>query len=145
MHQPLERRATMRKVILSLAAAAATLAVAAPASAQAWGNMTPSRGYAAPGYGYANYNRANVRALQVRVDAIQRQISNLARYRMITHNEYNNLIRDSREVERAIHQNARDGRGLSPREFNRMQQKIARLEYKVQRDARDGRQWRYRW
>ena len=55
----------MRKVILSLAAAAATLAVAAPAWAQAWGNMTPARGYAAPGYGYANYNRSQVRALQV--------------------------------------------------------------------------------
>jgi hypothetical protein len=115
MHQPLERRATMRKVILSLAAAAATLAVAAPASAQAWGNMTPSRGYAAPGYGYANYNRANVRALQVRVDSIQRQISHLARYRMISPNEYRNLLRDSREVERAIHHNARDGRNWSYR------------------------------
>jgi hypothetical protein len=133
----------MRKVILSLAAAAATLAVAAPASAQAWGNMTPA--YGAPAYGYANYNRAHVRALQVRVDAIQRQISHLARYRKISPNEYRNLLRDSREVERAIHQNARDGRGLSPREFGRMQQKIARLEYKVQRDVRDGRQWRYRW
>lgn len=133
----------MRKVILSLAAAAATLAVAAPASAQAWGNMNPA--YGAPAYGHARYDRGQIRALQVRVDAIQRQITHLARNRMITRGEYNNLIRDSREIERAIHRNARDGRGLSPREFGRMQQKIARLEYKVQRDVRDGRQWRYRW
>lgn len=133
----------MRKVLIPLAAAAATMAVAAPASAQPRGNMTPV--YGAPAYGYGNYNRANVRALQVRVDAIQRQITHLARNRMITRGEYNNLIRDSREIERAIHRNARDGRGLSPREFGRMQQKIARLEYKIQRDVRDGRQWRYRW
>lgn len=133
----------MRKVLISLAAAAATLAVAAPASAQFRGNMTPA--YGAPAYGYAHYNRANVRALQVRVDAIQRQISHLARNRMISRNEYRHLMQDSREVERAIHRNARDGRGLSPREFSRMQQKIVRLEYKVQRDVRDGRQWRHRW
>lgn len=133
----------MRKVLIPLAAAAATLAVAAPASAHARGNMTPV--YGAPAYAYGNYNHANVRALQVRVDTIQRQITHLARNRMITRGEYNNLIRDSREVERAIHRNARDGRGLSPREFGKMQQKIARLEYKVHRDVRDGRQWRYSW
>jgi hypothetical protein len=135
----------MRKILISLAAAAATLAVAAPASAQAWGNMTPGYGYGYAAPRYANYNRAQVRALQVRVDAIQRQISHLARNRMITRNEYRNLLQDSREVERAIRQNAHDGRGLSQREFARMQQRIVRLEYKVQRDVRDGRRWSYRW
>ena len=52
----------MRKVLISFAAAAATLAVAAPASAQAWGNMTPA--YGAPARGYANYSYGQVRALQ---------------------------------------------------------------------------------
>ena len=147
----------MRKVLISLAAAAATLAVAAPASAQSWGNMTPTRGYTAPGYGYGsgygygngyrygNYDRSQVRALQVRVDAIQRQISHLSRNRMITRNEYHNLMQDARQVERSIRQNARDGRGLNQYEFGRMQQRIAGLEYRVQRDVRDGRQWGYRW
>jgi len=150
----------MRKVLISLAAAAATLTVAAPASAQAWGNMSPGYsygyGYGVPaygygngapayGYGYGNYDRSHVRALQVRVDAIQRQISHLSRYRMITRNEYYNLMQDSRQVERAIRTNARDGRGLSQYEFGRMQQRIAGLEYRVQRDVRDGRQWRYSW
>lgn len=150
----------MRKVLISLAAAAATLTVAAPASAQAWGNMSPGYGYGngygvpaygygngapAYGYGYGNYDRSHVRALQVRVDAIQRQISHLSRNRMITRNEYYNLMQDSRQVERSIRMNARDGHGLSQYEFGRMQQRIAGLEYRVQRDVRDGRQWGYRW
>jgi len=136
----------MRKVLISLAAATTALAVAAPASAQGYGNLGPGYpGYGAPGYGYAPNNYGAVRNLQVRVDAIQRQIAHLARYRMITRNEYNHLMRDSRELERDIRHNARDGRGLTGREYAKMQQKIVRLERKVQRDVRDGRQWGYRW
>jgi hypothetical protein len=65
----------MRKVLISLAAAAATLAVAAPASAQVYGAPRYNAPYGnAYGYGYGN-----IRALQMRVDAIQRQINVLDR------------------------------------------------------------------
>ncbi len=137
----------MRKVLISLAAATSALAVAAPASAQIYGNLGPAYGY---GYGYrapANYGYGYgaVRNLQVRVDAIQRQISNLAQHRMITPSEYRSLTKDSREVERDLRHNARDGRGLTQRELYKTQRQIARLEQRVQHEVRDGRRWGYSW
>ena len=130
----------MRKVLISLAAAAATLAVAAPASAQ-WAQPRVPYGNA-NGYG-ANYGQ--VRALQARIDQIQRQITFLAQRRMITRYEYDSLIRQSGQVEGNLRHNGRDGRGLNQREFYNTQLQIARLEQNVQRQVRDGRQWRYRW
>ena len=127
----------MRKVLISLAAAVATLAVAAPASAQFY--PAPARS----AYGYNTYGQA--RSLQVRLDRIQRDINHLAQYRMITRNEHHKLMRDSREIERSLHRNARDGWGLDPRETYNTERKIVRLEQKIARDVRDGRQWRYRW
>jgi hypothetical protein len=137
----------MRKVLISLAATTSALAVAAPASAQIYGNLGPAYGY---GYGYrapANYGYGYgaVRNLQVRVDAIQRQISNLAQHRMITPSEYRSLTKDSREVERDLRHNARDGRGLTQRELYKTQRQIARLEQRVQHEVRDGRRWGYSW
>ena len=95
-------------------------------------------------YGYhANY--AQVRAVKQRIDQIQREISRLARYRMISRNEYHNLAQDSREIERRFYRNSRDGWGLSASEMYDVQIRVARLEQKIARDVRDGRQWRYRW
>ena len=139
----------MRTFLISLAATASALVIAAPASAQGYGNLGPA--YGAPyGYGYGNgyaYNNryGAVRNLQVRVDAIQRQISYLAQNRMITRNEYRGLLKDSREVEKDLRHNARDGRGFTQSELYRTQRQIARLEGKVQHEVRDGRQWGYRW
>jgi hypothetical protein len=83
--------------------------------------------------------------VKARIDGIQRQILYLAQYRMISRGEYNNLIRDSREIERRFYRNARDGRGLTQREMYDVQRRIARLEQKIARDVRDGRRWRHRW
>lgn len=138
----------MRKVLFSLAAAASAIAVAAPASAQGYGNLGPAYGYGygygapAYGYGYGNGYGA-VRNLQVRVDAIQRQIAHLARYRMITPKEHRHLISESREVERDLRHNARDGRGFTQRELYRTERQIAQLERRVQHEVRDGRRWGY--
>jgi len=137
----------MRTFLISLAATASALVIAAPASAQGYGNLRPAYGAPAYGYGYG-YNRngyGQVRALQGRVDQIQRQISHLAQYRMITSKEYRKLIGDSREVEQRLRHNLRDGRGLTQREYYKTQQQIARLEQRVQHEVRDGRQWGYRW
>lgn len=148
----------MRKFLLPLAAAASALVVAAPASAQMWsvsvqsyGNLGPVYGapsYGAPygqGYGYGRYNYGQVRALQARIDQVQRQINHLARNRMITRSEHNNLTWESRVIERRLRNNARDGRGLDRREVYNTERQIFRLEQRVARDVRDGRQWRYRW
>ena len=140
----------MRTLLISLAVTASALAVASPASAQwapvpqqaPYGHGAP--GYGVPGYGYG-YNRGHVRALQVRVDRLQREISRLAQYRMISHREYRDLRRDSREIERRLRREARDGYGLNPREAYSIERRIVRLEHKLARDARDGRRWGYRW
>lgn len=118
-------------------AAVAALAAAAPTSAQ-WSPQRQGNAYGQNNYGHA-------RAMQARVDNIQRQIARLAERRLISRNEYNNLMRDSRNVEQRLRGNARDGRGLSQQEARNMERRIAVLEQKVSRDVRDGRQRTYRW
>jgi hypothetical protein len=122
----------MRKVLISLAAAGVALGVAAPASAQYYG---------APAYGYSNNNYSQVRSLQYRVDAIQRQINVLDRRNVLSNREARRLRDDSRQVERQLYRAARYG--LNPYEARNINYRIARLEQSVQRQAwdRDGRRW----
>jgi len=126
----------MKKILITLAAAASTVAIAAPASAQ-W--YPQPQGYA---YGYNNLGVA--RSLQVRVDRLQRDIRQLAQRRMITANEYRNLNADARDIERRLRMDVRDGRRFDQREAYNINQRIQRLEYRIQRDARD-RNWRRAW
>jgi len=139
----------MRKVLVSLAAAASALAVAAPASAQVYGNVgigivTPGYGgpvYGAPGYGYGNgYNDyGQVRSLQYRVNAVQQQIEILDRRDILSGREARRLRDQSRNVERQLYRAARYG--LNPYEARDLNYQVARLEQRVQREAwdRDGR------
>ena len=147
----------MRKVLISLVAAASALAVAAPAAAQYYPAPPPpayGQGYGyAPGYGqgygqgygYGQRNFGRVRALQARVDRIQRDLSHLARQRMISRSEFHNRNQDAREIERRLRHEARDGRGLNGQEMFQIERRIMRLEQKIARDVRDGRRWAYRW
>jgi len=145
----------MRKFLIPLAAAVSTVALAAPASAQVRVSIgTAPYGYnpyVQQGYGYNPYvqqrygNQGYAQQLAVRINRIQSEIRRLAQYRMISRAEYNNRIRESREIERRFYRNARDGRGLTQRETYDVQQRVQRLEYRLQRDVRDGRQWGYRW
>ena len=139
----------MRKVLISLAVTASALAVASPASAQYYPQpqQPAPYGYGQPGYGGPGYgyNRGHVRALQARIDQVQRQISHLARFRMISPREYRDLRGDSRDIERRLRREARDGSGLNPREVYGLERRIVRLEQKIARDVRDGRRWGYRW
>ena len=128
----------MPKFIIPLAVAVSTVALAAPASAQ-WAPQSRGNSYV------HNNNYGNARAMLARVDNLQRQIARLAQGRMISRNEYNNLIRDTREIEQRLRHNARDGRGLTRQEAFNTERRIARLEQKIARDVRDGRRWAYRW
>ena len=129
----------MRTALLTIGAAVSALVVATPASAQ---YFPQPRGYM---YQQVPYNYGHARALKARLDYTQREIRRLAQYRMISRHEYQNLMRDSRDIERRLIYNARDGRGLSPQEAYNVERRMVRLEQKIARDVRDGRQWRYRW
>ena len=129
----------MRRLIISLTAAGAALAIATPAAAQLY-PAPPPPGYGAPyGNAYGYNNRGTVRSLQVRVDRIQRDLRRLAQMRAISRNEFRNRNEDARDIERRLRRDARDGYGLNGREVNELQRRIARLEQRIARDIRDGR------
>ena len=144
----------MRKILIPLAAAASAIAVATPASAQ-WGAPPPPPPYgnaygygsAAPygnAYGYQNhYGYQNpygqVRALQARIDQLQRTINRLDRRDVIREREANRLRETSRNIERRLHRSARYG--LNPREAYDMQRRIANLEQRIALVLRDGHRW----
>ena len=117
----------MRKVLISLAAAGAALAVAAPAAAQYYPGQ-----YGAPygnAYGYNN-NYGQVRSLQIRIDNIERQINQLDRRDRIRDRTADRLRSDANSIEKRLRHAARDG--MSPWEANDIQVRIARLEQRVQ-------------
>lgn len=139
----------MRNILIPMAAAATSLAFAAPASAQWHPQPRPSYGYSQgygyhQGYGYnRGFNLGHARNLQIRIDRIQSEIRQLARYRMISPVEYRRLRNQSRQVERNLRRQMRDGYGLTPREAYMIERQIARLEYRMARDMRDGRRYAY--
>ena len=127
----------MRKVLISLAAAGAALAVAAPASAQYY----PAP-YGAPygnAYGYNN-NWGQVRSLQVRIDNIERQINQLDRRDRIRDRSADRLRDEANRIEKRLRKAGRNG--LNPYEANDIQVRIARLEQQVQ-FSMGGRYGRY--
>jgi hypothetical protein len=122
----------MRTLMISLAAAASALAVATPAAAQ---YVPQPRGYA---YGHQG-NWGQARALQVRIDNIQRQIERLDRRDVLSEREARRLRQDARQLEyrlRVVRQN-----GLHPSERYDIERRLARLEQRLFRDARDGHRW----
>jgi len=117
----------MRKLMISLAAAGAALAIATPAAAQYYPGQ-----YGAPygnAYGYNN-NWGQVRSLQVRINAVERQINALDRRDRIRDRSADRLRDEANSIERRLRHAARDG--LNPYEAQDLQVRIARLEQRVQ-------------
>jgi hypothetical protein len=123
----------MRTLLITLAATASALVVATPASAQYFPQPQP-QGYA---YGYNNYGQA--RALNARIDAIQRQIQRLDSRNILSNREARRLSQEARELDRRLRYLRQNG--LHPRERYDIEQRLARLEQRVFRDARDGHRW----
>ena len=136
----------MRKVLISIAAAGAALAVASPAAAQYYPQQPQSYGYTNGGYtnggygnggygqqygynGYGQNNYGQLRALQARIDAVQYRINQMSRYTG-GRGQTQRLREASRNIERQLHQAARNG--LNPYEANQIQYRIAQLEQRVQ-------------
>jgi len=117
----------MRKLMISLAAAGAALAIATPAAAQYYPGQ-----YGAPygnAYGY-NSNWGQVRSLQVRINAVERQINALDRRDRIRDRSADRLRDEANSIDRRLRHAARDG--LNPYEAQDIQVRIARLEQRVQ-------------
>jgi hypothetical protein len=125
----------MRKIVLALAVAGSALIAAAPASAQYY----PQPG----GYGYnGRGNFGQVRALQARIDNVERQIRFLDRRDVIRDDRADRLRDEANDIERKLHRSARNG--LNPYEASEINARIARLEQRVQYAvARNGGYRRY--
>lgn len=139
----------MRKIVLSIAAAGAALIAASPAAAQYYPQPQPApygynNGYNS--YGYNNGFQGNwgqVRALQARIDNIERQINRLDRRDRIRDRSADRLRDEANRIERRLHERTRGG--LNEREAYDIQTRIARLEQRVQYAMND-RSGRYdRW
>ena len=115
----------MRKILLSLAAAGAALAVASPAAAQYF-PQPYGYGYGASGYG----DYGQVRALHARIDRVEWQINRLDRYNAVPDGMAERLRYEARRLEYRLNSAARYG--LNPYEANDIQVRIARLEQRVQ-------------
>jgi opacity protein-like surface antigen len=123
----------MVKFVIALAAAGTALAFATPAAAQYYPQPQPYgyNGYNQYGYnGYGNNNFGQVRALQVRIDALQNQIRRLDRRDAIRDGSADRLREESRNIEQRLHRAERYG--LNGYEANDIQARIARLEQRVQ-------------
>lgn len=116
----------MRKILLSLAAAGAALAVVSPAAAQYYPAQPYGYGYG--GYGYNDYGQ--VRALHARIDRIEWRINRLDRYNAVPGGLADRLRNEARRLEYRLNNAARYG--LNPYEANEIQVRIARLEQRVQ-------------
>jgi hypothetical protein len=125
----------MRKFLIPLTAAAATMAFASPASAQWYPQPQP---YAQPNaYGnlapHAFGNFAGVRGMQARAQNLRMQIRNLDRRNMLTRNQARSLQREARTIERQIARSARQR--LNPRQYRSIDQRLVRLEMRVQQQV----------
>lgn len=117
----------MRKLLVTLTAAGTALAFAAPASAQWY----PQQGYGnryANGYGFNDWGQA--RAMQTRIDSVQRQIDTLARRNRIRGDSAGHLMQETRDLEWRLRSASRNG--LDPYEANDVQRRIALIERRVQ-------------
>ena len=134
----------MRKYLITAATLVAGAAVATPAAAQGYPPPPPpgyGYGYGVPqgnAYGYYN-NYGQVRALQARIDNLQRLINRLDRRDAIRNREADRLRSASRNIERRLRSFGRNG--LNQRESYDIQRQIARLEQRIQYVLRDGNRW----
>jgi hypothetical protein len=131
----------MRKMIIALAAAGTTLAIATPAVAQYVRQPQPY-GYNNGYNGYNNNNWGQVRALQARLNNVERQINRLDRRDRIRNNAADRLRFEANQLEQRLRYAGRGG--LNPNEANDINVRIARLEQRVQ-FAMNGRNGGYGW
>jgi len=130
----------MRKFVLSVAAAGAAVIAATPAAAQYYPGQPAPYGNA---YGYQN-NWGQARALQARLNNVERQIGRLDHRDRIGDRSADRLRDEANRIEPKLRDRSRGG--LDYREMRDIEVWIARLEQRIQYAMNDtyGR-YRDRW
>jgi hypothetical protein len=125
----------MRKFLIPIVAAASTLAVAAPASAQYVQWSPPVYSYSPYnfGYGFSGINFA--RSMQARVQRVRYDIRVMRDRRVLSRNEARGLDNQARNLERRIYRASRYG--ISPYEARSLETQIFNLQRRVAREAND--------
>lgn len=116
----------MRKLTLTLFAAGAALAFAAPASAQYYGSPYAPQPQA---YGYGQGGYGQMQRLQMRVDALQHFIKRLDRADRVTSRKAQQFKREARSIEQRLR--TASAYGLHPYEARDIEMRLGRLEQKV--------------
>ena len=122
----------MRKYLIPIVAAASTLAIAAPASAQ-W--APPVYRYQPYNYNYGFNNHAFARSMEVRVQRVRNDIRAMQARRILSWREARSLENQARNIQVRIYRASRNG--IQPGEGRRLEREIRNLEYRVQREATD--------
>lgn len=120
----------MKKVLITLAAASASLIAVAPATAQNWGNAA-QRGYNYPG------DRGLINRFEQQIRAQEARIQRSAQRRAISASEHRALREHARELRQRMHRFARDG--LSRGEVQDIRDRIDNLRDRIRDERRDGR------
>ena len=125
----------MRKLLISIVAAASAFAVAAPASAQYVQWAPPVYQYNPYNFGY-NFNGINfARSMAGRVERIRRDIRVMHDRRILTRSETRSLDNQARNLERRIYRATRYG--INPYEARSLEGQIFSLQRRVAREAND--------
>jgi hypothetical protein len=122
----------MRKIFLSVAAAAATLSFAAPAAAQ-W--APPVYNYSPYNYGRSYNSFAFARSMADRVQRIRNDIRVMDARRILSNREARNLDNQARNLQRRIFRASRNG--IQPGEARNLENQIFNLQRRVAREAND--------
>ena len=134
----------MRKFLIPIAAAASTLAVAAPASAQVWAPPVYQSNPYNYGYGFNGGNFA--RSMESRVQRVRMDIRVMRDRRILSRGEARGLDNQARRLQDRIFRASRFG--INPYEARSLETQIFNLQRRVAQEANDwdrryGRHRRY--
>jgi len=125
----------MRKFLIPIVAAASTLAMAAPASAQMVRWSPPVYTYNPYNYGNGFSYHAFANSMQQRVERVRADIRLMQQRRVLSWREARGLDRQAEQLQRRIFFASRNG--IQPGEARNLENQIFNLQRRVAREAND--------
>lgn len=123
----------MRKFLIPIVAAASTLAISAPASAQAWSPPVYRYQPYNFNYGFNGFNFA--RSMQTRVQRIRNDIRVMDQRRVLSNREARTLDNQAARLQQRIWRASRNG--IQSGEARSVENQIRNLEIRISREATD--------